>query len=911
MVSIRTFILLGVLMFSLTLVSPISWSGGDLIDTNATTACTGSQVLFGNGSCGVITGGGGGDFSFTDFQSSYDLNLTNIFDQDLNTTNNVEFANVTTPGLFTGIFSWIINLLDSSPAYLSFNGSTLSFNETKLNETIISLATGGGNPFDQDLNTTNDVRFNDMNLTGNFSLAGVATLFGNNDPGLIISTTDTTDPTLSFATTNGNVRGIDLSLDESAVADTLEITGLAEGVNTTLNIQAIDGQSAILQLLSGANKAIIQLDSNDDLIITTDGGDISFSNRVGIGTASPNYLLEVDGNVSLNQTLFITTAGNVGIGTASPDYPLEIGGLNNSQNILQFDMPRAWSFLSRTSNNADSGNFLMLLSESNKPFAIANNSEAIKFFVDTVQGGDSYFSDGNVGIGTASPDRRLTIFGTQDVIVNISRDDNNDAGIQYCNTVDCMYAGLSASENFAISNESNFNTQPYFTVTQIGRIGIGTASPSHQLSLLKSGGSDILLKRTDGSISGEEILGNIYFGGIETTGGIENNESAFIRAFADLSWNSFTDTPTKLTFWTTDDGSGTATEKMTILENGNIGIGTTSPSTLLHLSSSNVNLRLESTTVNLDNIIQFVNSSGAIQYSIFHDTSQGRLKFRDVDNRPFFEIIGATNSGVFNNDANDIDFRFEGVSDINLLRIDAGNNRIGIGIGIPDTNLHIEDSDTVILTLEDTSANGIAQISYINDVLNWRTFLNSNDNWVLQDVTNNQVVFNMAENQNGVALTSTETILAVNDGNDDFDFRVRGTTDNNLIFANAGTNRIGIGTNTPTHLLNVNGNTNISRNLTVGEHYLSEGLSPTLSSCGTSPSIAGTDTAGTMTFGTVFAIGCTLTFNQAYTNAPACVVTNNDAAINVAITAISSTAFTVTCGATCTSDLIHYICIGI
>ncbi len=72
---------------------------------------------------------------------SIDTGGGNIFDQDLNTTNNVVFANLTvttntTSGFFNGLFNWVINLLDSSPAYLTFNGSTLSFDESQLNTTI-------------------------------------------------------------------------------------------------------------------------------------------------------------------------------------------------------------------------------------------------------------------------------------------------------------------------------------------------------------------------------------------------------------------------------------------------------------------------------------------------------------------------------------------------------------------------------------------------------------------------------------------------------------------------------------------------------------------------------------------------------------------------------------------------------
>lgn len=145
-------------------------------DTNATTACTGAQVLLGNGSCGLV-GTGGGDFSFTDFQPSYDSNLTNIFNQDLNTTNNVNFGNVTlgSGGFFSGLFNWIINLADASVAYLNFNSSTLSFNESKLNETIDSRSSSVANLslrniFDQDLNTTNSPSFSNLTILGNLTV---------------------------------------------------------------------------------------------------------------------------------------------------------------------------------------------------------------------------------------------------------------------------------------------------------------------------------------------------------------------------------------------------------------------------------------------------------------------------------------------------------------------------------------------------------------------------------------------------------------------------------------------------------------------------------------------------------------------------------------------------------------------
>src|SRR3989338_5522053 len=52
----------------------------------------------------------------------------------------------------------------------------------------------------------------------------------------------------------------------------------------------------------------------------------SLGYSVGIGTTTPTSLLDVRGNVSLNNTLYVTNAGNVGVGTATPSNKLDVAG---------------------------------------------------------------------------------------------------------------------------------------------------------------------------------------------------------------------------------------------------------------------------------------------------------------------------------------------------------------------------------------------------------------------------------------------------------------------------------------------------------------------------------------------------------------------------------------------------------
>ena len=53
-----------------------------------------------------------------------------------------------------------------------------------------------------------------------------------------------------------------------------------------------------------------------------------------------------------------------------------------------------------------------------------------------------------------------------------------------------------------------------------------------------------------------------------------------------------------------------------------------------------------------------------------------------------------TSLTVFNDGGADVDFRIEGDTDANLFKVDAGNDRIGIGISAPQQKLHIAVSDS-------------------------------------------------------------------------------------------------------------------------------------------------------------------------------------------------------------------------
>jgi hypothetical protein len=81
--------------------------------------------------------------------------------------------------------------------------------------------------------------------------------------------------------------------------------------------------------------------------------------------------------------------------------------------------------------------------------------------------------------------------------------------------------------------------------------------------------------------------------------------------------------------------------------------------------------------------------------------------------------------------------------------------------------------------------------------------------------------------------------------------------------------------------------------------------STSLSSCGTSPTIVGTDTAGRAVEGSA-ATGCTISFARTWANAPKCVVTP-ESGLTFSYS-VSTTAITITNIGALSSTALHYIC---
>jgi len=117
-----------------------------------------------------------------------------------------------------------------------------------------------------------------------------------------------------------------------------------------------------------------------------------------------------------------------------------------------------------------------------------------------------------------------------------------------------------------------------------GNVGIGTTSPDTKLHISDTvGGAIIRLERNDTTILSTNIYGGIEFEGQDGSAGSAAGVRGKILGVAEGSTGEMA-----LTFETAG-GYGSSTERMRIDSSGNVGIGTTSPSTTLEVASGSGN----------------------------------------------------------------------------------------------------------------------------------------------------------------------------------------------------------------------------------------------------------------------------------------------------------------------------------
>ena len=368
------------------------------------------------------------------------------------------------------------------------------------------------------------------------------------------------------------------------------------------------------------------------------------NDRVGIGTISPLFALDVRGSINSTawinstslsidgSTLFVDSANRrVGIGTASPSSLLHVRGTGNLLNV---------------SNGTQS--FLWVNDTSPTAYVIIPN--------------------GRIGIGTTSPEEELHVKTSNSGATN-SIQVNNEAdtagsharlgavvgadsgapsggdpylyllvggGDQYSIGID-----NSESDKFKISKDSALGTNDRLTIDTSGSVGINTTSPVGLLNLLTSTGYS------------------------SNAANITNQGTG----------NSFV----------VEDASGDTTPF--VIDNaGSIGIGTTSlgnyklnviggiNGTWLNATNLNASSWVNSTAINIDDGTLFV------------DAANSRVGIGTISPLFALDVRGSINSTAW---VNSTALSIDG----STLFVDSANRRVGIGTAAPSSLLHIRNAD--------------------------------------------------------------------------------------------------------------------------------------------------------------------------------------------------------------------------
>lgn len=159
-------------------------------------------------------------------------------------------------------------------------------------------------------------------------------------------------------------------------------------------------------------------------------------------------------------------------------------------------------------------------------------------------------------------------------------------------------------------------------------------------------------------------------------------------------------------------------------------------------------------------------------------------------NTATFKLNGATSSNVF---------RVDNSSGTNIF-IARGDGNVGIGTSSPEEGLNIESNLKLKIGFSADAFKTILSSNILSFDRGGYSYIDQvNSSGSLSFRINNIERFRVAP-----------TEVVINDTAGNYDTRIEGQTDSNLLFVDASTDRVGIGTNAPSYKLDINGDVNVA-----------------------------------------------------------------------------------------------------
>lgn len=320
------------------------------------------------------------------------------------------------------------------------------------------------------------------------------------------------------------------------------------------NIYSLNSGNLGVGTSSPTDKVTVQTSTNTYGVSHTDGTN-TISTYLGLGagwvgtkTASPLYFF----TNGVSPQMVLNTVGNVGIGTTGPTSRLTVFTPASSTGLLHNNGTVSLATFSNTTSGG-------VGTTTNHPFYLfTNNTTASPAF--------SLLTNGNVGIGNNTPTSPLTFgSGLGSKISFTGESSGTDNGIGLVSGGDLQFYLNSSGRKFLFGTGSNSSFSKGIEINPSGFLGVnlGSTSASGRVDMGSTDGNNLVLRNLNTLVSSNE--NHIYYKN-------GNHWTARISAIGTGT------TEAKLSFYTGANTSPSSLlERMTILNNGNVGIGINSP----------------------------------------------------------------------------------------------------------------------------------------------------------------------------------------------------------------------------------------------------------------------------------------------------------------------------------------------
>jgi hypothetical protein len=437
-------------------------------------------------------------------------------------------------------------IIDNSTLKLFIGG-----NEKARLDSAGNVGIGTTSPAEK-LHVVGNVQINDHDGTGNLQI-GATDGAGN-------------DAIIGMAARNSS-NGISPKVELKTIYDS---SGGANGSAFTISTRSGSGLTEKMRINPSGQIQFAEYGSGTftgtatkNLAVDTNGNVIETDGSIIDGSGTTNYVSKWSDANTLTDSQIFDNGTNVGISTASPAYKLDVNGDGRISGVTFI----ASGATRKISTHSNAGQLQLNGGTDSSGGAYINiNGSSYSSGRMVLYSPESIYLNSDVGIGTTTPGEKLHVAGN----------------IRVGNSTDTIYSNrFKGINNADVELRANNGYDLILNGSSGDNVGIGTTSPSFKTTIYSDSTTDSFPL-----VVGQPNAAN-EFVGIGLSGFVASNGAVKAGFVLDRKNTYGVGDIHILNNTTTDNSNATlADSKFTILQNNNVGIGTTSPSTKLEVAGA-------------------------------------------------------------------------------------------------------------------------------------------------------------------------------------------------------------------------------------------------------------------------------------------------------------------------------------